>query len=276
MSPSASATAVAKARTFLRRHGMLVAVLLGLSIIAAVMQSNLGATLVTVDSVFRLPRPDPESVYAKPCSSSGSLFDANVDVNMNDPDFVMRKYRGLAGGAFTEREESLSKPSSWTCNAPSFEEMMPETPALTEIASGLGGWEEGITFANFSSIMMELQRVYECKLTEMQMNATTIVFYQGTDAQDEDDPAGSLYELPRVDELVTKLDEEKKISRIAMERTLLALRSAELMAPFTVEMYCLQLETMDVRLAMSLLADTASCMPKIWDITTSLHDRDGE
>ncbi len=69
------------------------------------------------------------------------------------------------------------------------------------------------------------------------------------------------------------LFEKRQQARTAVERTLLALRSLEMHLPFTLRMRCAQLAALNLKDDLTEAADAISCMPKIWDAGTSLHDR---
>ncbi len=168
-----------------------------------------------------------------------------------------------------------------------------------------------VTFASFGAIVAEFQREYECKLTELQDRTIAEVSRnqdidltqesgaptqfccvqagcreQKDDAQclsprTEDPNCG--YECPvalyitdlahRSPLLHASLSKERQVSRNAVERTLSTLRSFEMNYAIARQFTCYQRASLDLKNEMSLLADAVSCMPKIWDATTSIHDR---
>jgi len=166
-----------------------------------------------------------------------------------------------------------------------------------------------VTFATFASIVAEFQREYECKLTEIQDRSVISVVQnydiptsaqycciaadgisgcrQQTDDSQCISPLSSdplcggqctglmymsdiAYRAPR---LIAATQEERRISRLAVERTLATLRSFEMNYATARQLICYQRASLDLKNEMSLLADAVSCMPKIWDATTSIHDR---
>ena len=73
--------------------------------------------------------------------------------------------------------------------------------------------------------------------------------------------------------LLGRIDAEKQRGRIAMDETVHALKSLEKNYIYAKQLTCFQRALLDLKNEMSLLADTTSCMPKIWDAVTSIHDR---
>lgn len=162
-----------------------------------------------------------------------------------------------------------------------------------------------VTFASFSSIFSELGREYECRLSELQDQALPIIL------RNEDLPSGAQYcctgdscslvgpgvlctgptspdplcdtqcsESTNIMSIVSRLDpyyartaKERVRARVAIERTIQALRSYDLNYAHARDLMCYARASMDLRAELSLLADTTSCLPKIWDAVTSIHDR---
>lgn len=166
-----------------------------------------------------------------------------------------------------------------------------------------------VTFASFAAIVSEFQREYECKLTELQdrnlgeisLNndieqpaqfcCVTVGDFQGcreqTDASmcdtaltssptcNDECPAllymsDLIHRLPALHQGVL---DEREISRVAMERTLNTMRSFDVNYAIARQFVCYQRASLDLKNEMSLLADAVSCMPKIWDAVTSIHDK---
>lgn len=163
-----------------------------------------------------------------------------------------------------------------------------------------------VTFDAFSAILNEFQREYECKLTLLQedvlagiaQNADTAAnaqfccsdngcvrsddtLAQCTGALTNDPLCGNACSInitasdiaSRLKPYHEELTLERNRSRIALERTLHTLRSFEVNYVVARQLMCSQRASLDLRNEMSLLADAVSCMPKIWDAVTSIHDR---
>ncbi len=166
-----------------------------------------------------------------------------------------------------------------------------------------------VTFDTFSAVLGEFQREYECKLTELQDRTIVEVarnqdiekpaqFCCTTDGcQMQINPASCFTPMsadPQCDGLCVaplptniigsdafsqrtralhdSLGQERATSRVAMERTLQALRSFNVQYAVARQLVCYERASLDLRAEMSLLADAVSCMPKIWDAVTSIHD----
>ncbi len=221
-----------------------------------------------------------------------------------------------------ERWYLLTDPLAWPCFSTAGTTPQPSMPQLTALANSLPGWTyvngttrqlKPVRWENFTSITSELKRAYECKLTEIEYQATAQVMsnydadgapefccmvtgagcrtvatagdngslcdpgsYRGTDPVcaevcDVDLSAGDL--SARIDMLKTSMTEERARARVAVERTVNALRSFEIHLPFTIQTNCLQRAALDLKNEQGMLADAISCMPKIWDSVTSLHDK---
>ncbi len=173
-------------------------------------------------------------------------------------------------------------------------------------ASPLEKVQRPVSFGSFSSILGEFEREYECKLTEFQDRAFLMVL------QNEDlDPeprqfccdqnqscgevrASSACTSPVTDDpkcggaCAVKLNAadmavrptayfnqqltERIRARTAVQRTIYALRSFEMNYVYAKQLTCFSRASLDLKNELSLLADATSCMPKIWDAVTSLHD----
>jgi hypothetical protein len=199
---------------------------------------------------------------------------------------VIPLYHTTVAAVVAERETYLSTSSEWDC------EMEPAMPMLMALARELPGWYYSVltpglssvsyqlrpvTFDAFSSILGEFLREYDCKLLDMEGQASVAI------AQGED--LGSLCttspcpELSsgdlgvRIDAYIQFLQGERHRARVALERTLHAMRSFDVQYDAARSLLCYERAALDLRNEMSLLADATSCMPKIWDTVTSLHDR---
>ncbi len=164
-----------------------------------------------------------------------------------------------------------------------------------------------VTFSSFASILGEFERAYECKLTEFQDSAFLSVATNNDqppglrqfccDAQSacvqatsdavcagpvvSDPGCGGVCPL-RISQqqFVGRLGEywplqlvERQRARTALQRTISALRSFEMNYAYAKQLTCFQRASLDLKNELSLLADTTSCLPRIWDAVTSLHDR---
>lgn len=165
-----------------------------------------------------------------------------------------------------------------------------------------------VTFDAFSAIASELQREYECKLTKFQDGVIGEVGLN----EDVSEPTefccqslggeqGCAEKTPETTcngavtedsycnnqcEVITMMTDlatrpevyhfeqlvERQRSRLALERTLQTLRSFEMNYIVARQLMCYQRASLDLKNELNLLADTTSCIPKIWNAVTSIHD----
>ncbi len=77
----------------------------------------------------------------------------------------------------------------------------------------------------------------------------------------------------RLNPLVQRMDIERSHVRTALQRTLTTLRSFETNDAIARQLSCYERASVDLQNELSLLSDASSCLPRIWDVVTSLHDR---
>lgn len=305
-------------RTAVRQHPRIA---LALIVLIALGGSSrfLRGDLLGFGGVVGIPGASTPEPSLRSCSSEGTIFEG-----VDNLEKVKALYRRTMSTVVGEREGIFRNPSQWKCGTGAAGE--PPTPFLKTLANGLPGWHyradvsylfgslvvpipRPVTFASFGSIVAELQREYECKLTEIQdRNLVTIIQNNDIEQAAEfcciapdgipgcrqqadgslclnaltSDPLcggecpGLLYMSDlayRSPTLHAAVLEERSVSREAVERTLSTLRSFEMNYSIARQMVCYQRASLDLKNEMSLLADAVSCMPKIWDAVTSIHDR---
>lgn len=163
-----------------------------------------------------------------------------------------------------------------------------------------------VTFETFSSIVGEFLREYECKVSELQADTFWVVtgnedyppetsFCCTTNECEpisvaetrcigevtEDPQCDGKCSLPdlsqpdaasRLPAFSARARPERYRARVAVDRTLRMMRSYELEHETIRHLMCLQRVSLDLLNQTALLAEAVSCMPKIWDAATSLHD----
>ena len=165
-----------------------------------------------------------------------------------------------------------------------------------------------VTFASFDSIVSEFEREYECKLGEFEGNASGMIqtnrdldtpkqyccndsnacvqkiaddscrsgatVSEHPDCQSECETIATHADIAfRVPSFVELQRRERDRARFAIEQTVHTMRSFETSYAYAKQLTCFQRASLDLKNELSLLADTMSCMPRIWDALTSLHDR---
>jgi hypothetical protein len=164
-----------------------------------------------------------------------------------------------------------------------------------------------VTFVSFDTIVAEFERAYECKLYEFYRSAPVVIAINrdlddpreyccspeqtcvqriddnscasGADITDSPDCDNACEIIKTHGDIARTLSYQTRIlleirrARRALDHTIRALSSLEASYAYSKQLTCFQRASLDLRNQMSLLADTVSCMPRIWDAVTSLHDR---
>jgi hypothetical protein len=310
MSPAGIRTGYRHVVALLRRHRVLVVILVGLAAAGPAgrfLAGDINNRGVTGLTITQAGQGDPDELRA--CSSQKTIFES-----LNTVDEVHQLYMQEMNAIFTEREMVLKNSDTWTCGINS-DSTMP-MGMLQSLAARLPGWfvvpeppsgpavQRPVTFDAFSAIAGELQREYECKLFELQDRAIAHIMRNDdlspgqfccTEQGCAPSGNGSLcIDSPTSDqtcnqacpvymtqnELAARLPAtmeviaiERQRSRLALDRALQTMRSFDANFPVARELICYQRASLDLRNELNLLADAVSCMPKIWDAITSIHDR---
>jgi hypothetical protein len=272
MSPSAFLTLLVRR---VRTHAVLLLVIVILGGVAGVLRLTVHASLPTITGV-------QEDSY-RTCSDVGTLFEG-----MQSASGVTALFNKTVSVVVAERQLYLSTPSMWSCIAE------PPMAKLSLLASNLPGWYFPVdtatpsgtvtgyrsrvgSFSSFSSVLAEFLREYECKLSIME-DRTSEAILSGNDIDQPctSSPCPSL-SFPdffiRPGKYKDRITADKDRARVALERTLHTMRSFEANYAAARNIWCFELASLDLRNELGLLADATSCMPKIWDAITSLHDR---
>lgn len=304
--------ALQRCSTRLRPHrATVLAVLILATVIGVIVHRS------RAESATSIPNPSLQSTLdaRRACSSKGTMFERIWSI-----DDLVKKFQTEASLIVDERMKILETPSQWVCPTKGVESSDPPMPKLTSLAVRLPGWSyeypspfgfgtvtlvKPVTFSTFSSIMNELGREYDCRLTELRDQALSTV------ALNHDLPSGTLFcctyggceeqghgavcvgpstTSPVCDDqcsisvdmasiasrfgpYVVRADKERARAKVAIERTIELFRSYDLNYAHARDLMCYARASMDLRAEMNLLATTTSCLPKIWDAVTSLHDR---
>lgn len=266
-----------------RRHRLLIASMVILSVVAALTQVKLRGSLLGGPGGPGGSSSSEESL--RTCSDAWTIFEGKENATE-----VMGLFSGEVTKVVEERVQYLEKPSDWKCM-----DKEPAMPKLQALAAKLPGWHyppEGppgaggsplafplrpVIFESSASVMSEFLREYECKLVALDARATNAVL-TGNDLDapclpGTCPPINSADLAKRVGAYRERLKQERRRARLALERTLHLLRSFDANYQAARNIVCLQRASLDLRNELNLLADTTSCMPKIWDALTSIHDR---
>jgi len=156
-----------------------------------------------------------------------------------------------------------------------------EESKLYKIAKDLPPWQDPVELAKLTRmdagpILLEYLRVYECMLKEFDTFLPIEVRHElHKKAQDAGDPDrhieisdiafyGSDYEQT--------INHELAATRKAIEQSLTILMRMERLRAIEAEFECLQRASLDIRNIASLTADSAVCLPRMWDAKDPLRD----
>ena len=155
------------------------------------------------------------------------------------------------------------------------------SPLIAAIARTLEPWENGPTTfqqSDTAPVLLEYLRVYECSLIERSLSLP-IEIWREEDARGRLLPAG----LPgnplffmKIWEMWSQQSEdirrELAISRPTLERTLSFIGTVHMTRMLERDTECIQRASLDIRNAFALSADTAACMPRIWNAKDPLRN----
>lgn len=260
------------AQARVKRHQSLVVLLVMFMMFALVSSALFADTSPgTEEDVERI------TDYNRSCTVSGTPFE-----NMWDIDDLVRKFTRDISAVVDERIRLLSTPSAWTCSTNAEDPGRPPMPLLQEMSASLPGWsveyriaglipvreKKPVTFENFASILMEYNREYQCQLSLIAANSLSSAATAG------DIPSVAVQQdiVSIAAPYAIRANRERARGSAAIVRLLHVLRSYDVQYAYARDLMCYARASLDLRSELSLLADGVSCMPKIWDSATSLHD----
>jgi hypothetical protein len=182
-----------------RQRGLMFGALVAVSILAIASQVLVrpGAYVMAEGEDSSESSSRPNSDDFRSCTATGSIF-----MNATRPIEAINIFQARMSAVVAEREEILRKATAWECFDESGEIHPPPSPLLQQLALELPGWHykytadvgvgmqtiyvpKPVNYESFASVVMELEREYECKLTQFQVDSTYLV---RTD-HDLDDPS---------------------------------------------------------------------------------------
>lgn len=263
-------------RRSLRQHRVLLAIIATLAVAAALTNSTFRGSLINPLFTIGGGRSQTAENW-QACTSKGTVFE-----NLTTVDEVVDTFKTMMSNVVAERQAMLEDSAVIDCTGRTDQEVFYGSQ-LETMANGLpalyvradpsaGSFADyeppQLTFASFSTVIAAFDRAYECKLEELRSTRFAIMnSSQADDLQTLGRVAGQAASIDQ------RIDVERARARIAIDRTLLTLRSFDILAPMQRQLTCLVRQEMDLKLELSLLADAVSCLPRIWDSATSLHDR---
>lgn len=157
-----------------------------------------------------------------------------------------------------------------------------EDDALYELASKLPPWSTPEKLADLQRndvgfVLLEFLRIYECALLDRKNFAELYVNDKYAQDQDEGRVRSDLdlrlgTQRARIDAERSVVAQELAIARPTLEKALLVISGNNRLSVLDAELQCLQRASLDIRNALSLAADTSSCLPRIWNTKDVLRN----
>lgn len=175
------------------------------------------------------------------------------------------------------------------CQAEDYQELFEPGEELRSLAENLPPWQDSKTSEQLSRldtgrVLLEYLRFYECALMEYQhfsyIRTAEERFQQGEyDDDDEDEPVTDDFfdfffsDLTReMAERTKVIEQELYVARTAMDRLLNIIGAIDRLRPIEAELECTQRMSIDLRNLAALTAETAACMPRMWNASDPLRD----
>ena len=152
------------------------------------------------------------------------------------------------------------------------------TPApalLGDIAKKLEPWmgsESTFGQSDTTPVLLEYLRVYECSLAERSTNLLVEIWREEAASAVPTNPLTFTNLLEKWYEQSRDIKRELKIARPTLERVLSIMGTVQLSRVSAQDSQCLQRASLDIRNAIGLSADAASCLPRIWNAKDPLRD----
>jgi len=182
-----------------------------------------------------------------------------------------------AGGNYAQREPVGG------LNACSGEDLRttPASQKLGEIALKLEPWMDATASfdqSDVTPVLLEYLRVYECSLAERSTRLMVEIWKEETERR-RGLPGGLSANPFPYQKLLEEwfkqhkeIQEELRISRPTLERALGIMGTAQMARMLSQNTNCVQRASLDIRNAVGLAADTASCLPRIWNAKDPMRD----
>lgn len=210
------------------------------------------------------------------CGTNDGMFDTTL------LEATIEEYHLTVAGVIDAHINDLSDINTLplTCTANDYRGLLAPSSALESLAARLPEWGPSrageLSEADMGSVLLEHLRVYECALyRRSQFLEVFIIRERGTTGKvnGEDIQTISSFDLSEEQRRQQSLIEHELLTaRPTLERTLAFIGGIDRLRPLTAELECLKRASLDLRNSMGLMAESASCMPKIWDARGSLRD----
>lgn len=186
---------------------------------------------------------------------------------------------GVVAAHVSELSDLTARPLQ--CTANDYRELLRPSAALSALANQLPEWGPSragdLSEADLGPVLLEYLRVYECSLHERERFVGIITQDEKGETTTDDDGNA----VTTIDSFTLSDESEKEkhvileeylTARPALERTLAFVGEIDRLRPLSAELECLKRASLDLRNVTGLMAESASCMPKILDARGSLRD----
>ncbi len=196
-----------------------------------------------------------------------------------DIDNILESFIGKeVAGNFAQREPPGGQ---GLCSGTQAASTTPAPPLLRDIAKKLEPWMKNETVfgqSDTTPVLIEYLRVYECSLAERTTRLPAEIWREESERRAL--LPGGLAANPF---FFTKLFEEwykqsreiqleLKIARPTLDRVLGLMGTVQMSRILAQDTNCMQRASLDIRNALGLSADTAACMPRIWNAKDPMRD----
>lgn len=182
--------------------------------------------------------------------------------------------------------EEYMGPLKLKCDAGSYEALLQPGTALQSLARSLPSWNDPrVVVSRFDTprVLLEYLRVYECALHEFD-TFSLLMTREEEFAELVESYGGDVdvalanweYQFPDLAQdsaqrtnLITK---ELDLARRTLTRTLSMMSAYERLKPLEAELECMQRMSLDARNIAALMAETSSCLPRVWNAKDPLRD----
>jgi len=216
----------------------------------------------------------------------GVIIEELMSEDFTNPDLQMEaegildkclRTTDYSAGCEIDREE-FEKSKGIDCRSESAEGLLKPSLTTARLACRLAPWEnkkdlDDLSRVDTTTVLLEFLRTYECALMERGQFLTT-----GTreDLRTFGEIVNNILKVVSFNkeykDQKEKIERELSISRPALHRAIRIVSGIGKMHTLEAEIECFQRVSLDLRNSFALSAETASCMPRVWDAQDSLRD----
>ncbi len=202
-----------------------------------------------------------------------------AEIYHGDVDNILESFIGKAvQGNFAQREPPGGLGQ---CSGTQAASTTPAPPLLRDIAKKLEPWIDNETVfgqSDTTPVLLEYLRVYECSLAERSTRLPVDIWEEESERR-RLLPGGLAANPFLLGKFLEKwytqnreIQQELKIARPTLERVLGLMGTVQMSRVLAQDTNCLQRASLDIRNSLGLSADTAACMPRIWNAKDPMRD----